>query len=77
MVRGEIDLATVPEMMDCVDSIIATAPEALVFDFTDVLFFGAAGIGGLVRIRNRLPDTSRMILRDPRPIVGKILTITR
>jgi anti-sigma B factor antagonist len=76
VVRGEIDLATVPQMVQCLESIVTMAPDALVFDFGEVSFFGATGIGALVSIRNALPSRSRIIVRRPRPIVGLVLTIT-
>jgi anti-anti-sigma factor len=76
VVRGEIDLATVDEMVQCLESIVAMAPDALVFDFAEVSFFGATGIGALIRIRDALPESSRIVVRRPRPIVGLILTIT-
>ncbi len=49
-VRGELDLATAPELGAAVDAQLATAPSALVIDLTDTYFLDSSGARELVRI---------------------------
>ena len=49
-VRGELDLATAPELAAAVDAQLAAAPSALVVDLTDTYFMDSSGARELVRI---------------------------
>lgn len=49
-VRGELDLATAPELGAAVDALLASAPPALVIDLTDTYFLDSSGARELVRI---------------------------
>jgi anti-sigma B factor antagonist len=42
-VRGELDLATAPELAGAVDDQLATAPQALVLDLTPTVFLDSSG----------------------------------
>lgn len=53
-VVGELDLATVERLNDVVDQLLAKPCPALLVDLTGVTFMDAAGLGGLVRLRNRM-----------------------
>jgi anti-anti-sigma factor len=49
-VRGELDLATAPELGAAVDALLTAAPSALVVDLTDTYFLDSSGARELVRI---------------------------
>ena len=48
-VRGELDIATAPELAAAVDEQLATAPEALIIDLTHTVFMDSSGARELVR----------------------------
>jgi anti-anti-sigma factor len=74
--NGDLDLATVPQLLFLVDSVFVRTPGDLVLDFTHVTFFSASGLGALVGMKNRLPCTSRLVLRNLSPMVLEVLAIT-
>ena len=49
-VRGELDIATAPELAAAVDAELATAPEGLIIDLTDTVFLDSSGARELVRV---------------------------
>ncbi|CCQ17441.1 Anti-sigma factor antagonist [Rhodococcus sp. AW25M09] len=61
-VRGELDLDTLPELSATAFPAADTAEGGLVVDLTDVSFLSSSAITVLVRVCNRLPDSSRMAL---------------
>ena len=61
-VRGELDLDTIPELSATAFPAAETAEGGLVVDLTDVSFLSSSAITVLVRVCDRLPDTSRMAL---------------
>ena len=60
-VRGELDLATAPELAAAVDAQLAAAPSALVIDLTDTYFMDSSGARELVRI-SRLVAAQGVVL---------------
>ena len=48
-VRGELDLATVPELTAAVEAQMAAAPHAFVIDLTPTRFLDSSGARGLMR----------------------------
>jgi anti-sigma B factor antagonist len=42
-VRGELDLATAPQLAEAVDAVLATAPRSMVLDLTDTSFMDSSG----------------------------------
>ncbi len=52
-VRGELDLATAPELVAAVDDLLATRPSALVVDLTHTTFLDSSGARWLVQIARR------------------------
>src|SRR3954453_4988880 len=42
-VRGELDLATPPQLAEAVDAVLATAPRSMVLDLTDTSFMDSSG----------------------------------
>jgi anti-anti-sigma factor len=52
-VRGELDLATVPEFAGAVDTAIGSGARSLVIDLTPTRFIDSSGARGLVRAAKR------------------------
>lgn len=48
-VRGELDLATAPQLADAVDAQLAAAPPAFVVDLSHTVFMDSSGARELVR----------------------------
>jgi anti-sigma B factor antagonist len=47
-VAGEVDCSTAPQLAACLDSVLASAPDELVVDLTEVSFLDSAGLHALV-----------------------------
>jgi anti-anti-sigma factor len=52
-VRGELDIATVPQLAESVDAELAAGPRSLVIDLTDTTFLDSSGARQLVRSARR------------------------
>ena len=48
-VRGELDLATAPELAAALDAELALAPSALILDLTPTVFLDSSGARGLIQ----------------------------
>ncbi|MBM7808344.1 anti-sigma B factor antagonist [Geodermatophilus bullaregiensis] len=55
-VRGELDIATVPQLAECVEAELATSPRALVVDLTETTFLDSSGARQLVRTARRAAE---------------------
>jgi anti-anti-sigma factor len=42
-VRGELDIATAPQLAEAVDAVLATEPRSMVVDLTDTAFLDSSG----------------------------------
>lgn len=77
-VRGEVDLATAPELGALVDAVIGQGYQSVVLDMAELTFMDASGLrviaGGVSRLR---PSGGEVVLRSPPPFVQRILDITR
>jgi anti-sigma B factor antagonist len=77
-VRGEVDMATVPELGVLVDAVIGQGYKSVVLDLAELAFMDASGLrviaGGASRLRS---SGGEVVLRSPPPIVQRILDITR
>jgi anti-sigma B factor antagonist len=74
LVRGEIDIATTPE----VDAAIAeiTRPD-IVLDLSDVTFMGSSGLASLLRAAKRAAELGgTLVLRAPSRPVRDLLAMT-
>ncbi len=68
--EGEIDMATVPELREFLNSLVGH----VVFDLAAVTFLDSTGIGVVVAARNRLIAAGGdLLLRSPRGIVRTAL----
>ncbi|MGY1653382.1 STAS domain-containing protein [Geodermatophilus sp. SYSU D01119] len=52
-VRGELDIATVPRLAECVEAELSARPRSLVIDLTDTEFMDSAGARELARAAKR------------------------
>lgn len=75
-VSGEIDLATVPELVTALDSAIDA--RRVVVDLTDTTFVDSAAINSLIRCRRELGERgiAFRLVSPPHGIVRKALEIT-
>jgi anti-anti-sigma factor len=55
-VRGELDLATAPQLRAAVDSILSTSPRGLIVDLTLTTFLDSSGARTLVQIARAAAD---------------------
>ena len=75
-VRGELDIATAPDLAAAVDAELATAPEALIIDLTDTIFMDSSGARELVRsARQAAGDGVNLYVLAPDRTGGVRLTI--
>jgi anti-sigma B factor antagonist len=77
VVSGEVDLLTAPDLAECIEKIIARAPRDLVIDLTQASFLDCSGVSVILSARRDLSDASRIVIRQPRPFIRKILGITQ
>jgi anti-anti-sigma factor len=57
-VRGELDIATAPQLAQFVDAELAEGPRSLVIDLTDTTFMDSSGARQLVRSARQAAATS-------------------
>ncbi|MEV1025736.1 anti-sigma factor antagonist [Streptomyces sp. NPDC050264] len=72
--RGEIDLAAMPEILPHLDDVTATPAPTVVIDLTPTDFFDCSGLRLLVRARRRVDERSgRLVLVCPHEMPRRIL----
>jgi anti-anti-sigma factor len=74
-VSGELDLATAPLLEKALEGEIESGMD-VTFDVDGLRFLDAAGLGVLVRVRRSIGGRGRVLLRDPAPIVRRVLSVT-
>src|SRR5689334_22464842 len=75
-VRGEIDLATVPELDLRLHHVIDTSPAHLVVDCHEVTFDDSTGVRALVNARKKLGARHRSLtVVNASPFVARVLEI--
>ena len=52
LLAGDVDMVNVSDLRACVLEQLETNPRSLVLDFSDVTFFGSAGLALLIEARN-------------------------
>ena len=76
-VRGEVELASAPDLTAALDDAIRTSSGPFVIDLTGVDFLDSTGIGCLVRARALLGQQNRpLVLICPGGIVRRALELT-
>jgi anti-sigma B factor antagonist len=76
VVRGEIDMATAPQLRDFLDQLVDAGSRRIVLDCRELEFLDSSGIGVLVATRNRMGDGGEIVIDSPTPHVLKVLEIT-
>jgi anti-sigma B factor antagonist len=75
-VRGEVDMATAPQLRDVLNQVIQAGSQRIVLDCRALAFLDSSGIGVLVAARNRLGEAGEIVLDSPPAHVRKVLEIT-
>ncbi len=76
-VRGEIDVATSPELQEILVELIGRGPELLIVNLTDVSFIDSTGLGVLVgAVRDVRAGGGDLRLVVTEPHIMKLLELT-
>jgi anti-sigma B factor antagonist len=76
-VRGEIDVATSPELQQLLTALIAHGPELVIVDLTHVSFIDSTGLGVLVgAVRDVRADGGDIRLVVTQPQIIRLLELT-
>lgn len=76
-VRGEIDLATAPQLRRSIHDLIDGGHRQVAVDLTDVEFMDSTGLGVLIGSLKRLnEDGGNLVLTGLRPAVSRVFEIT-
>ena len=76
IVRGEIDMATAPELRDLLNELVDGGSTRILLDCRGLDFLDSSGIGVLVAIRKRLGEDGALTLEAPPAHVRKVLDLT-
>ena len=76
IVRGEIDMATAPQLRDFLNELVDAGSSRIVLDCRELQFLDSSGIGVLIAVRKRLGDDAALTLEAPLPHVRKVLDLT-
>ena len=72
---GELDYAAVPMLTEIIDYLNGLAPLRVVVDVSEVGFAGFELLSWIFRLQNELQCRPCVVIRHPRPIVGRLLAI--
>ncbi len=76
-VRGELDIATAPILVDAFDAARLEDPSLVVVDVGGLRFVDAHGLSVLIAARRSLRSRSAdLVVRDPSAMLQKMLAIT-
>lgn len=76
-VRGELDLATSPQLHEALRRLVDIGDRQVVVDLAGVGFMDSSGLGALVVAFRALRDTGgRLVLAAVRPPVRNVLAVT-
>jgi anti-sigma B factor antagonist len=76
IVRGEIDLATAPQLRDLLNELVDGGSTRILLDCRGLDFLDSSGIGVLVAVRKRLGEDGALTLESPQAHVRKVLDLT-
>jgi anti-sigma B factor antagonist len=76
VVRGEIDMATAPQLRDTLLGIVDAGATRIAIDCRGLGFLDSSGIGVLIAVRKRLGDDGVLTLESPPAHVRKVLELT-
>ena len=75
-VRGEVDMATAPQLRDALDELVDGGASRILLDCRGLDFLDSSGIGVLIAVRKRLGDDGSLTLEAPPAHVRKVLELT-
>ena len=76
VVRGELDLATMPFLAAQLTLAVQDRPGRLVFDLSGTRFMDCGSARLIAAAGQWLPDGGRPVIRKPRPGVRRVLELT-
>ena len=76
VVRGEVDMATAPQLRDTLLALVDAGTNDIVLDCRGLEFLDSSGIGVLIAVRKRLGDDGSLTLEAPPAHVRKVLELT-
>jgi len=76
VVRGEVDVATAPELRDALFALVDGGASRISLDCRGLDFLDSSGIGVLIAVRKRLGDDGSLTLEAPPAHVRKVLELT-
>jgi anti-sigma B factor antagonist len=76
VVRGEIDVATAPQLREMLHELVQGGSKQIVLDCQALEFLDSSGIGLLVAVRKRLGADGELVLDSPPAHVRKVLDLT-
>lgn len=77
-VRGEVDIATAPELAAGLEGVVRASPRAVVVDLSGVSFMDSSGVNRLVSAaRTLMADGARVVLAVPGPLLRRVFDVTR
>jgi anti-sigma B factor antagonist len=76
VVRGEIDMATAPQLRDLLNGLVDDGASRIVVDCRGLDFLDSSGIGVLIALRKRLGEDGALTLEAPQAHVRKVLELT-
>ena len=77
VLRGELDIATVPRLQAVLDPVLARRPRRLEIDLSGVTFMSVYAVSALLAIRRHLVARgATLVLRDPTPLARRVLKLT-
>ena len=76
VVRGEIDVATAPQLREALHELVQGGAKQIVLDCAALSFLDSSGIGWLVATRKRLGDDGQLVIDSPPSHVRKVLELT-
>jgi anti-sigma B factor antagonist len=74
-VSGEVDLASAPQLASALASVLAEDPLDVVLDLGETTFMDCSGVSVLLTTSRYLPEHSKIIIRNPQPLIRKIFGI--
>ena len=77
VIRGELDIATVPRLQNVLDRVLVRRPRRLEIDLSGVTFLSVYAVSVLVAThRHLVAHGAALVLHDPTPIARRVLTLT-
>jgi len=76
VVRGEIDVATAPQLREALHELVQDGVKQIVLDCAALSFLDSSGIGLLVATRKRLGEGGQLVIASPPSHVRKVLELT-